>query len=210
MEQTVKFFAANLALEARIERRDPKSGVVITHPHPLYGGDMDNPVVDAIRRVYVQCGFTTLRFNFRGVGGSQGRYDNGRGEQDDVKAAVALLVESGVARVDLAGYSFGAWINALSVTGGLQVQRLVMVSPPVALIAFDGVGALPALRLAVTGSLDDIAPADRLQPQLSRWNPAAALEIIDGCDHFYSGYTDQLRTILSRYLSDGETWQSVE
>ena len=202
MEQTVPFVSANHSLEARLDRRDPQRGVVITHPHPLYGGNMDNPVVDAIRRAYAQCGYTTLRFNFRGVGGSQGRHDNGRGEQDDVKAAVALLTECGVEQVDLAGYSFGAWVNALSITGGLQVHRLVMVSPPVALIAFDGVGALPSLQLVVTGSRDDIAPADLVQRQLSQWNPTAAMEIIDGCDHFYSGHARQLRAALARHLPD--------
>ena len=70
-------------IEGRLAREDPEKGVVITHPHPLYGGDMDNPVVKAIAKAFQQNGYTTLRFNFRGVGGSQGSYADGIGEMDD-------------------------------------------------------------------------------------------------------------------------------
>ncbi len=202
MEQPVHFLSENLELEAMIDRQDEKNGVVITHPHPLHGGDMHNHVVDVLRQAYAQNGFTTLRFNFRGAGRSQGLYDEGRGEQSDVRAAVTFLKEKGVREVDLAGYSFGAWVNALAVTGGLQTERLVMVSPPVAFVGFDGVGELPNLQLVVTGSRDDFAPADQIQPQLPQWNPATAMEIIEGCDHFYSGHGRELEEIITRHLAD--------
>ena len=203
MEQAVLFGSENLELEGMLHTRDDKRGVVVTHPHPLYGGDMDNHVVETICQAYGQCGFTTLRFNFRGAGRSQGRYDEGRGEQNDLRAAVALLKDEGIEQIDLAGYSFGAWINALAVTAGLQTQRLVMVSPPVAFIDFADIGALTDLKLVVTGSRDDIAPVERIQQQLPLWNPEAAMEIIEHCDHFYSGCTRQLEQSIIGHIAAG-------
>ena len=202
MEQSIHFSSGPLELEAMIDRRDGARGVVVTHPHPVYGGSMDNHVVKAICLAYARSGYTTLRFNFRGAGRSQGQYDEGRGEQDDVRAAVALLKDRGMVQIDLAGYSFGAWVNALAVTGGLAAMRLIMVSPPVAFLDFSAVTSLPNLQLVVTGSRDDFGPAEKVQRIMPQWNPAAPLEIIEGCDHFFSGPTRQLEQILSRYIAD--------
>ena len=110
-EEKVLFHSGDTQLEGLLEGASANSGAVITHPHPLYGGDMHNHVVGIIRQVYHQKGFTTLRFNFRGTGSSQGRYDNGKGEQADLIAAVNFLRKRGIDRIDLAGYSFGSWIN---------------------------------------------------------------------------------------------------
>jgi alpha/beta superfamily hydrolase len=197
MEQAVSFLSENLELEAIIDRRDAARGVVVTHPHPLYGGDMNNPVVGIICRAYVRKGFTTLRFNFRGAGRSQGRHDEGRGEQNDVRAAADFLKASGVRHVDLAGYSFGAWVSALAAAGGVQAQRLVMVSPPVAFVDFSAIAALPNLHLVVTGSRDDIAPPAMIERRLPTWNPQVQLKIIDGADHFYGGFGPELEKVLT-------------
>jgi alpha/beta superfamily hydrolase len=190
----------NLRLEGRFDQGTLKKGVVITHPHPLYGGDMRNPVVEAIQKSFRRCGYATLRFNFRGAGRSQGRYDEGRGERRDVRAAVAAMLAEGVSSVALAGYSFGAWVDALTLGEGLDVGRLVMVSPPTAFIDFSGVQSLPALELVITGDRDEIAPAAQIRPLLERWNPAAGFEVIPGCDHFYGGHLQQLEDILRRHI----------
>jgi len=145
-------------------------------------------------------GFTTLRFNFRGVGGSQGNYGNGIGEQEDVRAAVAYLADIGIRQIDLAGYSFGAWVNALAVNDGLKVDNMVMVSPPVAFIDFKSISDLGSLKLIITGSRDDIAPADMVEKLCPAWNPTAKFEVISGADHFYGGFTDRLEEILSLNL----------
>ena len=202
MEQAVYFPCEGLELEGLIERQSQELGVVITHPHPLYGGDMHNHVVEIIYRAYAEGGFTTLRFNFRGVGRSQGQHDEGRAEQADVRAAVDYLAQEGIEQVDLAGYSFGAWVNALAATGGLQARRMVMVSPPVAFVDFAKISALPNLQLVVAGNHDDFAPVAGIQQQLPQWNPTAAMETVDGCDHFYSGRTRQLEQILQQYISE--------
>ena len=201
MEEQITFECGPLRLEGYWQAGIVSKGVVITHPHPLYGGTMDNPVVETVQRTYQEHGFATLRFNFRGVGGSQGRYDNGAGEQDDVRAAVAFVRNKAVPDIDLAGYSFGAWVNAeVAVDRRIPIESMVMVSPPVGFIEFEKVNALSHLKLVVTGSRDDIAPADRIRELLPVWNPDAQFEIIDGCDHFYAGYLDKLQSILTQYL----------
>jgi alpha/beta superfamily hydrolase len=176
-------------------------GVIITHPHPLYGGTMHNPVVEVIQGAYRQNGYATLRFNFRGAGGSQGTFDDGVGEQNDVAAAIAAIQEKGIEEVALAGYSFGAWVNARAITRDpIAIASMLMVSPPVGFIEFGDVSALHSLKLVVTGSRDDIAPAKQIRTLLRIWNPDAAFEIIDGCDHFYVGHLDKLQKILNHNL----------
>jgi alpha/beta superfamily hydrolase len=202
VERHIAFMSENLRIEGLLDCDGENRGAVITHPHPLYGGDMHNPVVESIQKTYRHNGYATLRFDFRGTGQSRGRYDEGRGERRDVQAAVACIAEHGIQWVDLVGYSFGAWINALAVRDGLTTQRLVMVSPPTAFIDFATIQSLPALNLVITGSLDDIAPPHQIQQRLQQWNPAAAFEVIPDCDHFYSGHLRQLQDLISRYLSE--------
>ncbi len=197
MEERVFFTSGNLRIEGMLETASPTRGAVITHPHPLYGGDMDNPVVIAVRHAYLRQGFSTLRFNFRGVGESEGRYENGAGERRDVGAALAFLAGRGVTAVDLAGYSFGAWVNAG--TGG-GFQRMVMVSPPVAFISFDPPAPIPALQLIVTGGRDEIAPARTISTYRDHWNPAAAFEVLPDADHFYTGHFRTLEDTIAGYV----------
>lgn len=116
-------------------------------------------------------------------------------------AAVAYLKKQGVVSVELAGYSFGAWVTALAASAGLDVDRLIMVSPPVAFVDFSAVKALAPLDLVVTGSLDEFAPVGPVSSLLTTWNPRAHLEVIQGGDHFYSGYLDELKSIITDRLS---------
>ena len=205
MDKTVTFTSNELAIEGRLAEGDHPKGVVITHPHPLYGGDMHNNVVAAVSRTYQKMGCPTLRFNFRGAGGSQGHYDDGIGEQEDVRAAVAYLADSGIRQIDLAGYSFGAWVNALAVNDGLKIDNMIMVSPPVAFIDFKSISNLDSLKLIVTGSRDDIAPAGMVEKLYPSWNPTAKFEVIQGADHFYCGYTNQLEAVLENFLSSPQS-----
>jgi hypothetical protein len=188
---------SGLELEGMLERVAGRQGVVVTHPHPLYGGDMDNPVVLAVCRAFRRKGFSTLRFNFRGVGGSGGHHDRGVGECDDVRAAGAFLSEQDVTEIDLAGYSFGAWVNAAA---GAGFRRLVMVSPPLAFIDFKPLAPLANLHLIVTGSRDEIAPPGLIEAARHTWNTAALFEVIAGADHFYSGFLPALEDIIAAGL----------
>ena len=131
MEEKVTFLAGGLRLEGLLFEGNSDNGVVITHPHPQYGGDMYNPVVEATADAYRKAGWTTLRFNFRGSGQSEGSFDQGRGEQLDVLAAISYLQERGCHETDLAGYSFGAWINGLTFSrpSPPTLRRMIMISP---------------------------------------------------------------------------------
>ncbi len=204
MEKKITFASQGLQIEALLEKNNAARAVVITHPHPLYGGDMHNNVVAAVTRAYQKLNATTLRFNFRGVGRSQGSYDEGVGEQQDVRAAIAYLQEMGSTSIDLAGYSFGAWVNAHLNCRAAGIANMVMVSPPLAVIEFEAVNRLDCLRLIVTGSRDEIAPADLIKTVYHEWNPPAVLEVIQGADHFYGGFEAQLESVLMTCLKATE------
>lgn len=201
MEEAFSFTSGKFKLAGLIDKTDSAKGAVITHPHPLYGGDMYNPVVETLKIVYGQKGYTTLRFDFRGNGDSEGIYDNGQGEQLDVCSAVKNLMDLGIRQIELAGYSFGAWVNALTVQQEIPIKHLIMVSPPVGFIDFQGVRTIPGLQLVVTGSRDEIAPVKRIEQLLPSWNPAASLKVISGADHFYGGYIDQLESVLAANIA---------
>jgi len=198
MVEKIKFLSENYEIEGLLNKRDKNKGVVVTHPHPLYGGDMYNLVVETIVHVYNIKGYSTLKFNFRGVGKSRGQYDNGVGEQKDVLAALSFLADMGMERIALAGYSFGAWVNAhAAIQEDIFVEDMVMVSPPVGFMDFHAISAINVLKFVITGNRDDIAPADAVKKMLPTWNPDARFEIVDGADHFYGGYLGHLESVLS-------------
>jgi len=195
-EKPITLTCDDLQLEGLLYRGGP-NGVVVTHPHPLYGGNMYNAVVEIIVQAFQEQNFSTLRFNYRGVGASQGSYDHGTGETRDTRQAMDYLAKIGIERYYLAGYSFGAWVNArLSLQESLDAE-MVMVSPPVAFIDFEPRMSLPNLKLVVTGSRDEIAPEPLVRKSLADWNPAACFEVIPGADHFYSGCCDKLADALT-------------
>ena len=201
MVEKIKFLSEDYEIEGLLNKRDENKGVVVTHPHPLYGGDMYNLVVETIVHVYSIKGYSTLKFNFRGVGKSQGQYDNGLGEQKDVLAALSLLANMGMKRIDLAGYSFGAWVNAhAAVREDICVDNMAMISPPVRFMDFHEISSMNRLKFVITGSRDDIAPVDAIRKILPTWNPDARFEIISGADHFYGGYLGHLESVLSSFI----------
>lgn len=200
MEKSVVIACGDIRLEGLLKKNSSGKGVVVTHPHPLYGGDMDNPVVEEIARSFFEKGFTTLRFNFRGTGKSSGMFENGIGEEDDVRAALAYLKASGVSIIYLAGYSFGARINASVVSSGCDLQDHIMVSPPLGFMSFDEVLSMPLTGLIVTGANDDVAPSSMVSSAIQRWQINPQFEVIEECDHFYTGCLNKLNRVLSDYL----------
>ena len=200
MVRPIRFLCENLWLQGVLEKNGAARAMVITHPHPLYGGDMDNPVVMAIAAACRKKGVSALRFNFRGVGASQGAYSDGLGEQQDLLAALGYLRTAGFEAPLVAGYSFGSWVNArAAVAAGVNADQ-IMVSPPVAVMDFSAVPALPGLRLAVTGASDEIAPAKAVGALAKRLNPAARVVVIPRADHFYGGALAQLEMALAAAL----------
>jgi alpha/beta superfamily hydrolase len=193
-EEIIYFTSDGLRLAGALERTAGSRGAIIAHAHPLYGGDMDNPVVRAIQQAYLHQGLSTLRFNFRGVGASEGRFDNGVGERADVQAALTWAAGRGITDIDLVGYSFGAWVNAGIIAG---YRRMVMISPPVAFMDFGPSVAIERLSLIVTGGRDEIAPPAMIAGYRSAWNSAAAFDVIPRADHFYTGFLKTLEDIVA-------------
>jgi hypothetical protein len=199
-ESFIHMDAGGIKIEGLLENLPGEKGVVVTHPHPLYGGTMHNNVVRAVAHAYREEGYSTLRFNFRGVEGSEGRFDNGVGEQEDVKAALAYMSGIGKKHVDLAGYSFGAWVNALGLEQYATVERVVMVSPPVDFVDFTFLKKNPKIQLVIAGSRDDIGGYKGIEEMLPSWNEKALFRVIQGADHFYGGYDEELTDIIGEFL----------
>jgi len=200
MEEKIRFTSKGLLIEGLLCIQGGERGVVITHPHPLYGGTMYNQIVETLVASYQGKGFSTLRFNFRGVGESEGGYEQGEGEKEDVRSALGYLYDKGKKDLDLAGYSFGAWVNA-GITDTESIPgSIIMISPPVTFLDFSFLSLNPKIEAIVTGGKDDIAAADKIRTLIHTWNPEARLEIIEGADHFYSGKIGQLEAVLSRLI----------
>lgn len=166
-----------------------RGGLVICHPHPLYGGDMDNPVVVRAAEVAREAGISTLRFNFRGVGGSGGSYDEGRGEQEDVTAALALLrtcLPPG-RPLGLAGYSFGAWVAALvAARGNTDLAALGLIAPPLRMFDWRAPDGAGLEMLVVAGTRDPYCAVSDVEEFRGRL-PGAHVALIEGADHFFFG-----------------------
>lgn len=200
MEKSIFFNSGHLRLEGLYRHISDKRGVVVAHPHPLHGGDMMNNVVEALCLAYNECDYSSLRFNFRGVGQSEGSYDNGDGEEKDLEAAIQYLTGIGVEEVDLAGYSFGSWIIARGVKTFGKIGRIIMVSPPVDLFDYSLLYNTRETRLIIAGSEDNIADWRSIEKIMSLWNPDATLEVINGADHFYWEKTDDIREIVRDFI----------
>ena len=171
----------------------PRGVAVLCHPHPQHGGTMDNKVVQTLSRAFRHLGYTSVRFNFRGVGGSTGEWAQGVGEIDDALAVVAAFRAPDQPLV-LAGFSFGAYVAAnaaarLAASSG--VERLVLVGP--AASRFE-MGPVPAGTLVIHGEADDVVPLnavfDWARPQ------ALPVTVIPGAGHFFHGQLSLLKTLV--------------
>lgn len=166
----------------------PAVGVVLCHPHPLYGGNMSNNIVMALAEAFQQAGMTTLRFNFRGVGASSGTHGGGQAEVDDVQAAVAyLLSRQAVARVVVAGYSFGAMVGLRAGLADDRVHTLIGVALPVGMRDASFLTAARKPVLLISGDRDDISPLPALQALVTELPDPKQLVTVSGADHFFAG-----------------------
>jgi uncharacterized protein len=180
--------AEQLTLEGRLAvPASPRGGIVICHPHPLYGGDMDNPVVVRVQEVCAELDLVTLRFNFRGIGSSTGNHANGIGEQDDAVAALDVLAKTVSGRpLTLAGYSFGARIAALVAGRDTRLSGLALVAPPLKMYDFGGLEGRPLPTLMVAGTADAYCPTDEFRKLGARF-PWIETASVEGADHFFFG-----------------------
>jgi len=171
-------------------------GAVVAHPHPLLGGDMGNAIVAEMTKALFGCGISTLRFNFRGVGESTGIFDDGRGEQDDIRAALSFMEEQGIREILPAGYSFGAWVTA-AILKRARLLPALFVSPPLALFPFDVESMRGRTGLIVCGGLDPYCPVEVVKNFAARLT--CGVEIIPGADHFFQAREDQLAACITDF-----------
>jgi alpha/beta superfamily hydrolase len=173
----------------------PKGLALVCHPHPLHGGTLDNKVVQTLARAFVQLGLRALRFNFRGVGGSHGAWDEGRGEVDDALAVVQGFREPAQPLV-LAGFSFGAYAAsqvASQLSGADAAQRVVLVGPAVQNFA---VAPVPQDSLVIHGEADEIVS---LSSVLDWARPhVIPVTVVPGAGHFFHGQLPLLKSLVLR------------
>ena len=208
MRQTsISFSSGTITLEGVFASPEDTSisypGVVVCHPHPQMGGDMDNNLVMAVVRSLVDSGIAALRFNFRGVGESEGSFDQGNSEKDDVDSALGVLGNlPGVVkrRLGLAGYSFGAVVSMTGLSKYRGVKALALISPP--LRAFDGLGEVKGNipKLIVSGDKDQVVPHASLEETLASKGRWADLRMIPGADHSWWGYETIAGEEVSRFF----------
>ncbi len=204
-ESPVTFKSGELELEGLIAlpERDSAGAAVVCHPHPMYGGSMCNNVVEAALDALWQRGYATLRFNFRGVGASEGEYDGGEGEVDDARAAVAYLAgRRSAASVLLAGYSFGASVALQAGMDDPGVGRVVAIALPVAMLKVRIAADVTKPMLLVSGDRDSYSPIDPLRELAAKIGKAARLEFIEGADHFFGGFEPRLSAVIATALDN--------
>jgi alpha/beta superfamily hydrolase len=196
-------------LEARYQPAKDKRAhaALLLHPHPQHGGTMNNKVVYTLFHAFTRNGFAALRFNFRGVGKSQGSWGGGEGELADAASALDWLQAANPEAESfwIGGFSFGAWIAMQLLARRPEIHGFIAAAPPVNLADFASLPRLPASGLIVQGEKDQIVPpdgvialAERLQHQR---DIVITLRMIEGADHFFADKLDQLSGIVERYIA---------
>ena len=206
-ETRVNFPSGELFLEGILtipEGAGPFPAVIVCHPHPLYGGSMDNNVVYSLSETLTQASLASFKFNFRGVGGSQGEFGQGIGEQEDVEAAISFIStvkEVDAKRIGLAGYSAGAGFALPVGFNDARITALAAVSPPLPMFEFDFLKSCPKPKLLISGSRDDFIPADQFLEFCQNLPEPKEYESIEGADHFWWGYESSLAAKVTAFFA---------
>jgi alpha/beta superfamily hydrolase len=201
-EEAVRFPCGALTLEGRAKLPPGAArAAIVCHPHPQYGGDMDNSVVTAVSRALGERGLATLRFNFRGVGESEGAYSGNLAEADDARAAVAWLRQRlPQATICLGGYSFGAIVALLAGHDAADVDRLFTIAVPVAMFDASPIVGSTKPKLFLVGDHDPYCPLPALEVFLRRLTGENRLVRVAGADHFFFGQEDEVAKAAARFV----------
>jgi alpha/beta superfamily hydrolase len=197
-------------LEGRYHHSDQHDAPIalVLHPHPQYGGAMNNKVVYHIFQTFKTRGFSVLRFNFRGVGRSQGRYDQGQGELSDAAAALDWMqnVNSNARQCWIAGFSFGAWIGMQLLMRRPEISGFISVAPPANLFDFSFLAPCPSSGLIVQGTADDLVPLEAVEKLVQRLRNQRGIDIgycvVEGADHFFENKLPVLINSIDTYLDN--------
>jgi alpha/beta superfamily hydrolase len=203
----VSFSSGGLSLEGILaipEGAGPFPAVIVTHPHPLYGGSMDNNVVNSLSETLTRASLASLKFNFRGVGESQGKFGQGIGEREDVEAAVSFIStvkEVDSKRIGLAGYSAGAGFAFPVGFNDDRIRALAAVSPPLSMFDFDFLKSCPKPKLLISGSRDDLISINQFLEFCQNLPEPKECESIEGTDHFWWGYESRLAAKVTAFFT---------
>ena len=189
---------------------------LVLHPHPEHGGTMNNKVTYALYRTFVEMGFNTMRFNFRGVGKSEGRFSQGDGELSDAASVLDWMqtYNPSASSCWVAGFSFGAWISMQLLMRRPEIEGFISVSPPANLYDFTFLAPCPVSGLVVQGDEDRIVTQEsvsRLCDKLSaQKNIEVTEKIIEGADHFYGDKLDRVVLEVKEYVNTmrKQTWDA--
>jgi len=198
-EERIYIENGSLKIEGLLSKDSKENGVLICHPHSLMGGSMHNNVVETLQETYAAANYSTLRFNFRGVGGSTGFYDEGRGEKEDIYATCEYLKKMGMTKLFLAGYSFGAWVGSkvLEETSN-PFTGSIFVSPPVDYFNFNWENLNNKINFIICGDQDQFCAINTLKRIAQKIS--SPLKIIHDADHFYMGKEKILALILQKCI----------
>ena len=195
-------------LESRfLPPRTPKHPVVVLlHPHPKQGGQMDNAVIQAMCCAFHELGFGTLRFNFRGVGRSQGEFGDSDGELNDAASVVDWLQSSQriAYRIWISGFSYGAWIAMQLLMRRPEIEGFVVASLPAHAFDFSFLAPCPVSGQILYGENDPIIPVESMRSLVSRLNSQKSVyvdyQVIPGADHSFTGKLEELKGVMTAYL----------
>lgn len=197
-------------LEGRYTPSKDKNAPIalVLHPHPLYGGTMNNKVVYNLYQAFARNGFSVMRFNFRGVERSQGTFDNGIGELSDAATALDWLQVQNpdAATCWISGFSFGAWIAMQLLMRRPEVEGFIAASPPANMYDFSFLAPCPSSGLIMMGDKDDVvqeeAVAKLANKLTNQKNIEVAYKLIGGADHYYRNKLDQFGESLDEYIAE--------
>ena len=207
-QSAVSFIAKGMTFEGIIALPDgegPFPGVVMCHPHPLNGGNMDNNVVVAVTFGLADAGIASLRFNFRGVGNSQGEHSKGEQEYEETLAAMdflGALPDVNDERIGLGGYSFSTRVICAHQQLYKKPRAIALVAPSLEAITGSPLQTDKTPRMIITGDRDRLANSDGVAEQLARFNPPADYHIIPGADHFWVGQEGEMAAGVVQFFRD--------
>ncbi|ANK83436.1 MAG: alpha/beta hydrolase [Rhizobiales bacterium NRL2] len=195
-------------LEGRYHHVEDETAPIalILHPHPLYGGNMNNRLVYNLFQLFKARGFAVLRFNFRGVGRSQGEFDQGVGELSDAASALDWMqqIKPDAGACWIAGFSFGAWIGMQLLMRRPEVEGFISVSPPANMFDFSFLAPCPSSGLIIHGTDDDLVPEPDVRKLVDKLKSQKGIVIdyekIAGASHFYENELDEVDGLVGRYV----------
>jgi alpha/beta superfamily hydrolase len=184
-------------------RATARLGAIVCHPHPLYGGTMHTKVVFRAAKAALQMGVPVLRFNFRGVGKSEGHYDHGAGERDDVRAALdSLQARLPGTPVCLMGFSLGSWVGLPVGAADRRVSSLIGLGLPANSTNFDFLRPVVKPKLIIQGTQDAYGPRPNVQALFDRLEEPKHIHWVEGADHFFTGQLEEVQAVIRSFVEE--------